>query len=124
MRAGLIGLVMAWSLTAACGGDSGSGVPGNTPLGQLTADDVVRLCDWGASLYGGYGRSKSCSDGNTAHSDSSRDACVASASTFPASCIATVADLEGCARAIHDVCEAQALNRPDCQALLTCSTAN
>ena len=126
MRAMAIGLLVALSLTTgACGeggdgdgGATGSGVDGNKPLSALTTEEIGAVCDWAASLYGGYGKSVSCGNGGTTSSKASRAACMAEAGFT--SCSATVYQLEGCGQAVHDVCLA-ALSRADCQAVLSCS---
>jgi hypothetical protein len=88
-------------------------------IADLTPDEKAQLCDWAASLFGGYGRSVSCTDGTSASSKSSQAACVADA--IPPGCEATVADEEACGRKVHDFC-GSALDMPECAPLLPCTT--
>ena len=117
----MIALLAASSLTLpACGEESG--VNGNKPLSTLTADERRRLCDWGASLYGGYGKTTVCVDGSTqVRTNASREDCLSEgdASGF-ASCAATVSQLEACGRAIHHACTAGGDSAEACQPIRAC----
>lgn len=94
-----------------------SGVAGSKPLNQLTTDEVGKLCDWGASLYGGYGKTVTCSDGSTSNSPDSRDQCVSS--TPYKSCTATVGQLEPCLVKLHASCLAGAFST-ECSPVISC----
>jgi len=122
MRATIIGLVLASSLTiAACDNeDGGSGLPGNKPLTDLTADDMKKVCDWAAGLYGGYGKETPCKDGKTTfRTEASAEACVSENAVSP-SCTATVAEFEACGRAIHDACTEGAGDVEICLPIIDC----
>src|SRR3954465_3949188 len=98
-------LVTSCSSDSDDGGDStpgASGVAGNKKLSELNADDIGKLCDWGASLYGGYGMEVTCDDGSTSRTQSSREACTADADF--ATCHATVSQFEACIPKVHDLC--------------------
>jgi hypothetical protein len=112
-------------------GGSGGGAPGggtgNAPAGDpavdgskridsLTASEKAALCDWGASLYGGYGREVTCADGSTSSSSDSREVCV---NDPVPQCPITVAEFVPCARKVHDLCVA-ALATAECAGLLAC----
>ena len=83
---------------------STSGVPGNKRQGDLTDDDKKRICDWTASLYGGYGREISCPDigsgPRTITAPESQAACLAQGVMIKPGCTATVAETEACLLAI------------------------
>ncbi len=96
----------------------GFGIPGNKKVGDLNADDIVKMCDWGASLFGGYGMEVTCDDGSTSKSEESREACVAGEG-FPPSCQATVSQAEACARKLHDLC-LSGLGTAQCAPILAC----
>jgi predicted small secreted protein len=128
MRATIIGLVLASSLTiAACdteddGSDVGSGVPGNKPLTDLTAEDVRTLCDWASGLYGGYGKETPCKNGTTTfRTEASAEACVSENVVSP-SCTATVAEFEACGRALHDACTKGTGDAGICLQIVECYT--
>jgi len=76
---------------------SDSGVDGTKVVSALTMDEKGKICDWFASLVGGYGMTNTCGMGSFYPPDT-KDNCV---SQF-ASCAATVSDLEGCTKAQAD----------------------
>jgi hypothetical protein len=83
---------------------STSGVPGNKQQGDLTDDDKRRICDWTASLYGGYGRAISCPDTGSGPrsitAPESQTACLAQGVMIKPGCTVTVAETEACLLAI------------------------
>jgi hypothetical protein len=118
-----LAVMLALAAVAGCGdsdnnahGPLGTGIDGNEPLDQLNDDEKGRLCDWGATLYGGYGGKTTCEDGTTAGAPPSRDECITE--TF-ALCPATVAEFAPCAVKIHDLC-VSGLFSTECQALVGC----
>jgi len=96
-----------FTMAAGCGGGSGSGTDGGTTtratsgvsgtktVATLTDADRKAICDWTASLYGGYGKTIEC--GNVGGFDltiigpESQAACVAESEQIPTTCRATVA---------------------------------
>ena len=114
----IVGGILLWNL--GCGGGSmpatTSGVSESKPVNQLTTDDLGKICDWSASLYGGYGKTKTCSDGTTSSSRANRDACVQS--TYK-TCTATVSDVESCTLQLHELC-LSGLATQECEPLLPC----
>src|SRR5262245_59865869 len=86
-----------------CGGDGGgtgtpaatSGVDPSKIWTGLTTAEKGALCDWAASLYGGYGKTIDCHNGLTVGSNANQQACVAS---LPATCAATVDEIEECTK--------------------------
>jgi len=82
-----------------------SGITPSKPMTSLTAADIASLCDWGACLQGGYGKSKVCS-GTTVSTPASQATCVGKYRAPKASCTATIADLEPCLHAAQsgDLC--------------------
>ena len=102
-----------------------SGVPGAKTVTGMTAADNQKICDWTASLYGGYGGQAICDDGSgmvaTITGPSNQAACLAQAAQVPSTCTATVSQVETCTRAIStcdpndDVAATEA-----CTAMFTC----
>jgi hypothetical protein len=85
--------------SASCGGD-GSGTPAATSgvdkskvWSGLTTAEKGTVCDWVASLYGGYGKTIDCHNGQTVGSTATQQACIDS---VPATCAATVGEIEQC----------------------------
>ena len=118
---------MAVVFAAACGdsgeGD-GSGDPGTTlsdseKLSDLSDAEQGALCDWAAGVYGGYGKSVTCSNGTNSSSEASRQVCL---SRNIASCSATVGDMKACTLKAHEIC-LEALNDPACEPVLPCLLA-
>jgi hypothetical protein len=89
---------------ASCGGNDGGGNTGPGASGleksktwsTLTMEERATLCDWGASMFGGYGMSMDCGNGSSIGSYPSQQACI---DNFPPTCGATVAQFEACANA-------------------------
>ncbi len=71
---------------------------------DLTDADRKAICDWTASLYGGYGKAIDCGSSGgvslTITGPASQADCLAEAALVPATCQATVAQSEGCVKAI------------------------
>ena len=89
-------VVVALALGAgSCGGDGGdsgagaSGVEKSKRWSELTNDERGALCDWGSEAFGGYGKMMDCG----ASSAESQQACIDS---VPATCNATVGEMETC----------------------------
>ena len=99
------------------GATGSSGVASSKPLDQLSTDELGKLCDWGATLFGGYGKTVTCSDGTNSNSPASHDQCVSS--TPYQSCTATVGQLEPCLVKIHASC-VSGLFSTECTPLLPC----
>jgi hypothetical protein len=100
------------------GASTGSGVTGTKLVSALTADDKGKICDWLASLVGGYGKADACGMGRF-HPPVSKDDCT----TNFATCDATVSDFEGCQKAMaglqtmcSDTALGTAFNTAACQA--------
>jgi hypothetical protein len=143
--ASLVGLFACVTSLAACGGGSStgdgggllgkkdgavsstqtSGVLGTKTLGTMTATDRQMFCDWVASLYGGYGQEVTCDDGSgmtlTITGPTSQAECLAEAAQVPATCAATVSQVEICTRAIS-TCDPSddAAATSACNAMMTC----
>lgn len=117
-----IGLSLSLALLAmACGGSpSTSGVDGSKRAGTLPLDEYVALCDWVASLYGGYGMRRVCSNGSYSAPAPSQQACIDGQPAL-ASCEATVGEFELCVRALHDRCTG-IFTEPRCASIVPCST--
>ena len=81
------------------GGTGASGVDGTKLVTSTTADERKMLCDWSATLYGGYGKSRSgtCDGGTvTSPGPTSQGDCVGGLGGVPAGCPATVKQTEDC----------------------------
>ncbi len=117
----LVVMLSLWGTSCSSSDDGGShgssGVAGSKPLSTLTADELGSLCDWVASLYGGYGMKKTCSDGTFSSSEDSRESCTGNPNFE--TCQATVSQLEACIGKVYDMC-GSALGTPQCQAFLAC----
>jgi hypothetical protein len=88
----------AIALVAGCGGSSSSSDPpvdGTKQISAASDTDKMNLCNWFASMVGGYGSTPSCSMAVITAPPSEAD-CV---STFPA-CTVPVATFEACVRTI------------------------
>ena len=143
LLAALFGLVVA---ATACGGGSGatgdggglsggdagtpaqiSGVPGTKTLSTINADDIKKICDWTASLYGGYGGQTVCNDSpgitETITGPTSQAECLGKASIIKAGCTTTVSQMESCLRSISTCgTTGDATPSADCMALFACYT--
>lgn len=105
------------------GGDTTgpSGLDSDESLASLDASQRAALCDWIASLFGGYAKEQHCSDGSEAGSFLSQDSCVNDAIFKDGSC--TVGDFEKCEQAfaaLTDRCVAVVL--PECTKVAACAT--
>jgi len=94
-----------------------SGVAGSKTIANLTDADRKKICDWTAALYGGYGRTITCSPTLEITGPADLAECLAEAATVPATCAATVAQAEGCTRTIASCSDAVSA---DCTALFAC----
>jgi hypothetical protein len=102
-----------------------SGVTGSKTIGTLTAADKKAICDWTASLYGGYGGEVVCDDGTgfilTITGPEDLTECLAQAATIPSTCKSTVAQAEACTRALSTCDESDdAAAAAACTAMMTC----
>ena len=77
------------------GTTNGSGVDGTKSVSALTMDEKGKLCDWLASLVGGYGKQDACGMGQYTP-PMNQAAC---ASNLP-TCNVTVANFEACQQAM------------------------
>jgi hypothetical protein len=80
-----------------------SGVSGTKPVSSMTTADKQKLCDWVASLYGGYGSTVVCTNtGSTVEitAPASQAECLTQSASIPTTCKATVSQAEACTRAI------------------------
>jgi hypothetical protein len=84
-------------------------VDSNKAGGDTTDADRMKLCDWKASLLGGYGHLTQCSSGSV---QTDRDQATCVATIFRAGCTATVADFETC---ILAMVPSQGCNSPAAQ---------
>jgi hypothetical protein len=84
-------------------------------LVDLTLLERAALCDWSASMAGGYGRSYACGT-SIYQTFPSREACVESRSRIPRRCDATVGESQACTRAaLGDLCAKEIPGRlPEC----------
>ena len=104
-----------------------SGVSGTKPVSSMTTADKQKLCDWVASLYGGYGSTVVCTNTGSPvaiTAPASQAECLTQSASMPATCEATVSQAEACTRAIStcdpnddeaaaDACTAMATCIPD-----------
>ena len=51
-------------------------ISGTKTLSELTSTEKAKLCDYNACPFGGYGKSKTCSNGSTVKSKSSQSVCT------------------------------------------------
>ena len=99
-------------------GETASGVGGTEAIANLTDEEKTQICDWVASLYGGYGRSMTCPDGTPVIGPSTQADCLAQATSIRSGCAATVAQEESCMQAVR-AC-AQDAEATACSALHAC----
>jgi hypothetical protein len=85
--------VLSLLVLVGCGGGSGG-----DKLVDLSEDEAGELCDYVALQEGGQ-TSQDCGDGSKIFA-LTRSACIASFGRLPATCDATVADVEACADAV------------------------
>ena len=94
-----------------------SGVAPSKMLGDLSADEKKKLCDFHAAQVGGYGMAVDCGNGTTITADDSLDACLGPDGLGGDCAKATVGDFETCAK--DTTCDDP---QPDsCQALIFCN---
>jgi hypothetical protein len=124
VRTMLVAVLLAVVSSLGCGGGSSpsgaagsSGVTGTKTLAALSAAEKGQICDWTASLYGGYGKTVTCADSTIDGPESQADCLAVSAALSP-SCSATVAQAEGCTK-LMATCDAKVVT-PDCLALYAC----
>ena len=107
MRSLTLMAIAGLGFLAGCGNGSSDG-PGGAPsdvprgdtIGQLNAAQQAELCDYLASVQGGYGRSQTCPGGDTQTTDPSQADCVTYAGDVSAFCpTLTVCQAEDCAAA-------------------------
>jgi hypothetical protein len=117
----------------ACGGPSAT--PGNTPqpnatapaigtqtqINALTPAQMTELCDWYATLAGGYGFA-ACEGGTAPRASPSQADCVINALATAPPCIATLDMWEPCAKALASADPCDELAIAGAQASTECST--
>ena len=98
-----LALLMAGVAGAGCGGSSSlpdpgpsSGIAPSTRVVDLSEADAIKLCDWVAGRFGGYGEGVTCSDGLTLSARQTRELCVMDYRSTPSTCTATVGDIQTC----------------------------
>jgi hypothetical protein len=101
------------------GTTNGSGVDGTKSVSALTMDEKNKICDWLASLVGGYGKTDACGMGKYRPPMSQADC----ASNLPL-CNVTVANFEACQQAMAglqkmctDTALGNAFSTPGCTAV-------
>jgi hypothetical protein len=99
-------------------GEANSGVDETEAIANLTDAERTQICDWVASLYGGYGNSMTCPDGTPVVGPSTQPNCLAEATSIRSGCAATVAQEESCMKAVR-AC-AQDAEAAACSALHAC----
>jgi hypothetical protein len=104
-------------------GSSDSGVEPSKLLSALDASDSVLLCDWTASLLGGYGYRATCPDPKLEYYAAPDQAtCLSSMSS---SCAATVAEFESCCKEVaRDPCNGVTIwqSASGCAGMRKCGT--
>ncbi len=88
-------------------------------LNELTIDEQKALCDWSATLGGGYGVETTCDGGATVATARDQAACIAQ---FPNGCkTVTVTEFEVCRRKeASAVCSFLLYSDLECAELYTC----
>jgi hypothetical protein len=96
-----------------------SGVDPDKTIGSLSSSEKKQLCDWQAGKTGGYGTTTKCEGGISLSNPKSQAACV---QKLPASCAATVAQVEECVKVdAQDPCALAILSAPECEPLRACA---
>jgi len=92
----------------------------NSPeaIANLTDAEKTQICDWVASLYGGYGKSMTCPDDSPVIGPATQADCLAQTTSITSNCAATVAQEEICMQAVR-AC-AQDAATAACSALHAC----
>lgn len=99
-------------------GEGNSGVDETKAIANLTDAEKTQICDWVASLYGGYGKSMTCPDDSPVIGPATQADCLAQATSITSNCAATVAQEESCMQAVR-AC-AQDAATAACSALHAC----
>ena len=94
-----------------------SGVTGSKTVASLTDADKKKICDWTASLYGGYGMTIACSATSSVIGPVDQAECLARAAAIPATCVVTVAQAESCTKTIAECGDA---TTAECTAMFAC----
>ncbi len=115
-------IVASVLLCAACGGGGGgggsSGVDRDTSLTDLTAAEVMDICEWAVAEGGGPGAETDCGDGVTVTNGTVAECVEDYPSEVSSDCTATVADVEDCFEAMNgDPCS---FEHPECEPLFSC----
>ncbi|MBX3216280.1 MAG: hypothetical protein KF850_29845 [Labilithrix sp.] len=97
-----------------------SGIDPDKTVGGLSTAEKKQLCDWQASVSGGYGKKTTCDDGVSSSTPKDQAACVQRMS-LP-SCAATIAEVEACIKLdAKDPCALAILSAPECEPLRACA---
>lgn len=106
---------------AACGPPVGkAGVPLDTPLSDLTADEWQAMCEWIASTAPAEEVTTECDGYSVTSGAVDVDECLESSELAYDGCSATVESLEACTDAINaDPCNG--LDDPNCASILLCA---
>ena len=106
------------------GGDcTAPSISGSKALGNLTSTEKGKLCDYNACPFGGYGKSKTCSNGTTVKSKSSQSTCQSDA-TWSKCADLSVSDYFSCVDAVNaDPCQSLTIitSDPACAAFKDCA---
>jgi hypothetical protein len=95
-----------------------SGLTATKELSQLSTTERRDLCEWQASVNGGYARKTTCDGGFSVESPSDLAECL---QQFPSTCDATIAETEACIKKdAADPCAVAFLNSPECKPLRDC----
>lgn len=118
--------VLAGCSTNSGGGSAPAGRSGldeSKASGSLTNSELATLCDWVASIGGGYGKKTDCGGGVVLSSSASQAECIKDKP--PPSCKATVKQTEDCLLAVEkDLCAVATGKSPTpavCAPLMACS---
>lgn len=98
-------------------------ISGTKALGDLTSTEKGKLCDYNACPFGGYGKSKTCSNGSTVKSKSSQSTCT-SDPTWTKCADLSVSDYFSCVDAVNaDPCNALTImtSGAECAAFKDCA---
>jgi hypothetical protein len=101
-------------------GETNSGVDETEAIANLTDAEKTQICDWVASLYGGYGNSMTCPDGTPVIGPSTQADCLAQTTSIRSGCAATVAQEESCMQAVRACAQDENAAAAACSALHAC----
>ena len=106
-------------VVVACTKTATSGLATTATIGSLTSAQRGTLCDWSTCQFGGYGTSAKCDGGLGLDQPPNQAACVAD---LPATCAATVADVEACSKLqAANPCDLSiVLGAPACASVAAC----